>query len=224
MAQLPQSRRTWIAGGAVGAIALIALGWLGLIGPELASTSSLKNQTADAQTQNFVLRSKVTTLQAQDKKLPALKQQLAALQRELPPDSGMPTYIKQVMQQADAAGVVLTSITAGTPVSAALNGVAASTLPIASPAGHLFSIPVNVVGDGSLAQQRALIKSIQNNGPRRALLTSVAFGLPDDVAAGDPDKIQTIDPGNVMTIQLQVFVAPQSPADEALLKQQIAGK
>ena len=221
MAQLPQSRRTWIVGGAAGAVALIAMSWLGLIGPELASTSSLKNQTSDAQTQNFVLRSKVTTLQAQDKKLPALKRQLAALEKQLPSDSGMSSYIRQVMKQADSAGVTLTSVTAGSPTVAVVGGGVA-TVQVASPAGHLFSIPVNIVGDGSLTQQRALLKAIQNNGPRRALLTSVAFSPPDESGSGG-NTIQSIDRSDIMTLQLQVFVAPQTPADEAALKQQIAG-
>lgn len=216
-----QSRRAWYAGGAAITLVLITLGWFAVIGPKRASTSSIQNQTADAQTENIALRSKVSSLQAQDKKLPLLIAQLAQIQKELPAGSGMPALITQVMQQAQAAGVTLTSVTAGTPT--VVTGTAAAPAPVANPAGHLFSIPVNLVGDGSLAQQRALLAAIQTVGPRRSLITSVGY-TPVTPKTGAAPLIQSIDLHTTMSVKMQVFVAPQSPADEAALKQQLSSK
>lgn len=219
--ELKQSRRAWYAGGAFVALVLVALGWFAVIGPERASTSSIQNQTADAQSQNLALRSKVSSLQAQEKKLPILINQLAEVQQELPSDSGMSAYITQVMRQAQAAGVTLTSVTAGAPT--VVSAGTATSAPVANPAGHLFSIPVNLVGDGSLAQQRALLAAIQGAGPRRSLITSVGY-TPIAPKTGAAPVIQSIDLHTTMSLKLQVFVAPQSPADEAALKQQLAAK
>ncbi|MDQ2836224.1 MAG: hypothetical protein M3Y42_14925 [Actinomycetota bacterium] len=216
MSELRQSRRAWYAGGAAAAAALIALGWFVVIGPETASTASIKNQTADAATQNLVLRGKVSSLKAQDKKLPTLLSQLAEVQRELPSGSGMSAYLTQVMAQAQAAGVTLTSVTAGAP-TVVTSGTAASAI-VANPAGHLFSIPVNLVGDGSLAQQRKLLTAIQTAGPRRSLVISVGY-TPVTAATSGGSAVQSIDVHTTMSVKLQVFVAPQSPADEAALKQ-----
>jgi hypothetical protein len=222
MSELRQSRRAWYAGGAAGALALIALGWFLVIGPEVDSTASTRNQTADAESQNLVLRSKVSSLQAQDKNLPTLISQLAQVQKELPAESGMSAYITQVMKQAQAAGVALTSVTAGVPTLVTA-GTGAAGASVANPAGHLFSIPVNLVGDGSLAHQRSFLAAIQTAGPRRSLVTSVGY-TPVVPKSGLISPVQSIDGNCTMSLKLQVFVAPQSPAEEAALKQQLSSK
>ena len=222
MTDWKQSRRAWYAGGAAGALVVVAIGWFGVIGPELSSTSSTKTQTADAQMQNIALQGKVRALKEQDKKLPTLVRQLAEVQQELPAGSGMSAYITQVMKQADAAGVTLTSVTAGAP-TVVTAGTAATSAPVTNPAGHLFSIPVNLVGEGSLAQQRKLLAAIQTAGPRRSLVTSVGY-TPVSASGSGTSSVQSIDARTTMSLKLQVFVAPQSPADEAALKEQLSIK
>lgn len=219
MPELPQSRKAWIGGGAAGAVLLIALGWFGVLGPEFASTTSTKSETADVQMQNAALSGKVSRLRAQDKQLPALVNQLAAVQQELPADSGMPAYITQLMRQAQAAGVRLTSIAAGVPTLVTAGAPGTAPTVVGDPAGHLFAIPVNVVGDGSLAHQRSLLAAIQTVGPRRSLVTSVSYAPTDSSSTSS-----SIDARTTMTVKLQVFVAPRSPADEAALKRQLAVK
>lgn len=206
-----QSQRTWIAGGVVATLLLAALSWFFVVRPEVAGTSSLKTQTADVQVQNIVLAQKVTSLRKQNDKLPQLITQLAAKTQELPSDGSLQDYTRQLISQAALSGVKLQSITAG---AVSLAGPTAGATSAGSPAGKLFQIPVSISALGSLTANRALLRAIQQAGPRRSLLTSVQF-TPTQA------KVPNIDTFSTMTLQLMVFVAPQTPAAEAALEKQL---
>lgn len=216
-----QSHRVWVGGGAVGAVALAAIGWFALIGPEMSGAASVRAQTADVQSQNIVLQSKVNRLRAQADQLPLLTGELQQAQTALPSDSGLPAYTRQLLAQATKAGVRLTGITAGTPslVTPGLAGAATAAPASANPAGHIFTIPVNVISTGSLVKQRALLEAIQQIGPRRALVTSTQFA-PTTTSA----KATSIDTSTTMTVLLQVFVAPQTPQAAAEFATQLGTK
>lgn len=219
--QYAQSLKVWTAGGAVGALGLAVLGWVALVGPQLSHVSATKSQTQDAQLQNLMLMSKVSRLRAENEKLASLTAQLSEIRTELPADSGMPNYIRQVLAQAATAGVTVTSLTAGAP-SAVVSATATAVAPGGDPTGHLFQIPISLASTGSLANQRKLMRAVQTIGPRRALVSTVQFS---PVTAGGSDSKQkpSIDAATTMTATLQVFVAPQNPAAEAALKKQLGG-
>jgi hypothetical protein len=212
------SPRQWIAGGAVSAVLLAALGWFLLVSPELSSVSSLKSQTADVNLQNTTTEHKVTLLRKQNDQLATLTTTLSQKTEELPSDSSVQVYTRQLVAQAALSGVALTSITAGAPTISNGNAVASTAVAGANPAGKLFAIPISITGQGSLAGQRALITAIQKAGPRRALVTSVQF------APSTATKAQNIDASTQMTLQLSIFVAPQTPDAEAALEKQLAHK
>lgn len=205
-----RTHQLWVAGGVGSALLVAALAWFVLIGPQLAGASSLKDQTVAAQDQNAVLQHKVSRLQAQNANIAALTESLRQARVALPVDSGLPDFTRQVAAQAAAAGVSLTSISAGTPASA--EGTAAAAAKSIAAAGHLFGIPVTVVGDGSIDADRALLHALQNGG-RRVLVQSSQLS-----AASEKGGAQM-----TLTAQLTVFVAPQTPAAEAALRKQLAG-
>lgn len=103
----------------------------------------------------------------------------------------------------------------------------------------LYSIPVTVQADGTLAAQLVFLKAVQQQGPRSALVSSVQFApAPDatdatDASSGQPAGSAAPTSGAsqpragagqvAMTLQVSVFVAPQSPDDAAALRKQLGG-
>jgi hypothetical protein len=163
---------------------------------------------------NVVLAHKVSSLRKQNNELGTLTDQLAAKNLELPSDSSLQDYTRQLIAQAKLSGVSLESITAG---AVALAGPTAGLMNVGNPAGKLFQIPVSVSTLGSLMANRALLKAIQDAGPRRSLVTSVQF-------TPNQSKVPNIDTSSTMTLQTVVFVAPQTPAAEAALEKQLGHK
>lgn len=135
-------------------------------------------------------------------------------------------------------------------VDAAAGGGAAAPAASAGPAGQIYSIAVTVVGNGTMAANRELLAKIEKQGPRRALVTSASFAPvvsqqpapgggpgtpagPATTAAGTATTgvAATTAPapppatGQVwaMTVQLQVFVAPLSPDQQAALATVVGG-
>lgn len=222
---LRSTDRTWLSGGAAGAVLLMVVAWFLVISPELSTATDLNEQTASASTQNVVLQRKVATLREKYSTLDTLAAKLAAQREALPADGGLPAFTRQLTKQAAAAGESLTSITTGEPTlaTAATAAVAptakdatgstatppvAATDPAAAAAGQLLSIPVTVVVNGPLVGHRALLTALQRTGPRRALVGSVVL------APATGEATASVDATTTMTITLQVFVAPK-PATTA---------
>lgn len=220
--------RTWLAGGAAGAVLLLLITWFAIVSPELSSASDLRDQAQSSSDQNAVLERKVATLRTDFANIDSLTTQLAAQRLALPTGSGLPDFTRQLTGQASAAGETLTSITTGEPTlvavpvatadpaaptapagdSAASTAPVAATDPAATAAGQLLSIPVTVVVDGPLDGHRALLVALQQDGPRRALVGSVVLAPAGGVTTASVDGTTT------MTLTLQVFVAP-APAPAA---------
>jgi TolA-binding protein len=121
--------------------------------------------------------------------------------------------------------------------AAAGGGSPAAPATSAGPAGQIYSIAVTVVGTGTMAANRALLSKIEKQGPRRALVTSASFapvvvpvvtpvdGSDATVGTTETGAAVTTPPAPpvaaiqlwTMTVQLQVFVAPQSPDEKAAM-------
>jgi hypothetical protein len=208
--------RNWILGGAAGGVAIVALTWFFVVGPELGNANGLKQQTADAQTQNTVLQAKTNKLKEDNANLNSLTTALAQARAALPTNSGLPELTRQLSVEAAAAGVQLVSITAADPIVASGSASGAKTGTSGAAAGNIFAIPLVVVTDGSATHQQLFLTAVQKVGPRRVLVKSVAFA-PSGLAT-----TSAIDASSTMTVDLQAFVAPQSDADVATLQKLVA--
>ncbi|WP_127782041.1 hypothetical protein [Rhodococcus sp. X156] len=213
MTSLRQDRRVWIGGGALLAVVVLALGWVVLVGPQLSSASDLDQQAQSAETQNMVLQNKVRKLEAASKDMDGLNKELQDARAALPITSGMPDFTRQVEDQARSAGVVVFSIVAGAPTLAGAGAAPATSNAPVTAAGNLFSVPVTLVADGALPNHRAFVAAIEG-GPRAALIDSVGFGPGE----GATTTGTSVDSATRMTVKLQVFVAPQTPTDQAELQ------
>jgi len=231
--------RIWVVGGAATSAVVIATAWFAAIHPKLADASSSHEQAATAQAQNDVLQTKIRKLSTDGQHLPELIDSLKSARDQLPIDSGLPAFTRQIAAQAVACGVTLVSISASpptaltgkkssTPTPAATSTAAATSAAAAGStssaatkggavAGKLYLIPVTIVASGTSAQLRDLITKIQTAGPRRALLQTAQFA---PAAGGDSSSI---DKNAQLSLQLQVFSAPQTPANAADLEKLLAG-
>jgi hypothetical protein len=189
-----------------------------LISPELSGASSLKGETASAEDQNASLQRKNSKLENDNKNIAALREALRNARAGLPIDSGIPALTRQLSAQAAASGITLKSISVGSPAEITANGSAAaagSAATAGSVAGKLFAITVTLVSDGPAAHQQRFLTAIQTDGPRRALVTST------QVTPGTGASTSSIESTSTMNLQLQVFVAPQTPAAAAELAKQL---
>ena len=206
-----KSDRFWLVGGALAAVVVAAAAWFGAIGPELSNASSLDSQTADAQTQNLTLQAKIRKLRQDNADMTALTTSLQQARTALPIDTDISGYTHQLSQYADQNHVTVTGINASVPVSATAKPGQPTTPVTGSVAGNLFALPMTVIIKGSIANDLSYLKAVQAD-PRAALVTSVQL-------ANDAAKTGAL---SQLTIQLQVYVAPQTPAVTAALQQQLA--
>jgi hypothetical protein len=212
--------RVWLVGGAAAGVVIAALGWFMVISPELSNASSLDEQTVASQTQNMSLQSKIHRLQADNSNMDALLASLRQARAELPPDTGLADFTRQLSGYASQYGVVLSGITAAdpTPLTPTVASAAGSTTPApaarpaagstASQVGQTYTLPLTVIVKGAAANDLRFLAAMQGPGKRAALVTGTQL-------TGDTTKS-----GGAMqlTIQLQLFTTPQAPGSvDALL-------
>ncbi|HET6208819.1 MAG TPA: hypothetical protein VFD94_00475 [Jatrophihabitans sp.] len=200
------NERIWIGSSAVGAVLVAALAWMFVISPELSHASSLNDQTASAQQQNTLLQIKTNKLRKQSQDLPQLTQQLAQTRAGLPSASGLTDFTRQVSALANSLNLTLSQVTVG-----AAKAVSGSSAAVSAAANGLYAVAVTLTTSGEVPHLEAFLKDLQYVGNRRVLISSV------QLAPSANAKTASISKSASATIQLSVFVAPQSAADQASL-------
>jgi len=123
-------KSTWIGGTAFLCVVILIGAWFMLIAPKRADAASVRDEAAQVEAQNDVLEAKVASLAADFKRLPELKEQLAAYRVGIPTEAQLSQFIKHLAKIADDRSVVIENITPATPQEVAL---ATSTAPAAEP-------------------------------------------------------------------------------------------
>ncbi|GAA4177723.1 hypothetical protein [Gryllotalpicola koreensis] len=126
------ANRLWMLGGAVAAVAIVVLGWIVGISPQLQQASAADDQKVSAQSQLQQTELQLTQLKKDYASIGQLKAQLSTLQQSLPGTSQVTDFVRQLAQQSAAAGVAVSSITVGEPTAYA--PAASGSAPAASPA------------------------------------------------------------------------------------------
>jgi hypothetical protein len=114
-----QDKRAWLGAGAAAAVVLAAGGWFLVLHPVIADKNDLKAQAGEVAAQNQVLQTKVIELKRQYAGIGSKAAELRAKLAELPPDSGLPEFTRQLTAQARANHVILDSIEIGAIAPAA---------------------------------------------------------------------------------------------------------
>ncbi len=187
--------------GAVLVIAILVVGWFGLVAPQIATASANSAQAAAVEQGNTERSIALQQFATQNKQLPALRKKLAHLQEAIPATSQLDVFLGELNSLASASGVTIDGITPGEalPYSASTStstststGTGSSAASAATPtptpvptaptttttpttsATGLYTIAVTITVAGTQSQVVAFSKALQS-GSRLFLLTTMSF-------------------------------------------------
>jgi len=199
-----QNAKLWLGLGVAIAVLLVVPTYLLVISPHRATTQTLKDETQSVAAQNVALQGKTAELRAKSENRDELTDALATTLAELPWETKLPEFSRQLTRHAAARGITITSVAIGsatTPGQVAAEGV--------DPATTVRAVPITIVSTGTALQQLFFLRNVQQVGPRRALVTATSMV---------PTNEGTIEDSATMTTQLTVFSAPVDPAIRKQLK------
>ncbi|MGI5169964.1 type 4a pilus biogenesis protein PilO [Spirillospora sp. CA-253888] len=177
--------RLWPVGGALAALALLAGGWLTVIGPQNAEVGGLDRQTDGVRSRAADMERRLARLQTQNADLPRYQERLARAREALPGSSAMADFLRQLQSASHASGASVGGVTVGPATTATAAGVAVRAL------------PVTLTVSGTANAQGLFLRQIQEVQPRAVLITSVNV-VPKDGRSGRDD----------LSLGLQVFALP----------------
>ncbi len=105
----------WIAGTVILSLLLVAASWFLAISPVMASTQEASEQALSQREQNAVLQTKLKRLKEQSLKLDEYKATLAGLQVQIPPESALADYQRQLAAIAATYSVTIVSLSTTNP-------------------------------------------------------------------------------------------------------------
>jgi type IV pilus assembly protein PilO len=174
--------RIWAMAGTLAAVALLAVGWFLLIGPQQSQTRDLHDQTSAAHDQAASQQRRLAELRRQERDMPRYEAELAANRKALPAVPGTPAFVRQLQAAGDATGVLVSGVAVAEPI--AEEGV--------------FTLPIALTAEGGDTQLEAFLDELQTVQPRAVLVDTVSAA---EASAEAPGQL-------IMTISLNAFVAP----------------
>lgn len=182
-------------------VVLVAAGWLLVAQPQLAAASTANATLAGVQSQSAATQATIKQLIGEQKDLPRLTTDLAALRQSIPAGADSSAYINGLDALAAASGVTITELTLDNPVvysSPAPVAVAptagATPSPTPTPAkapvatgwtpptdsritgANFIAIPVSVTTSGNWSTTLSFLKGLQS-GQRLFLITGITTDL-----------------------------------------------
>lgn len=167
--------RLWVIGAGVVAVVLIALGWFLGVSPRLAEAAASDADRVAVEAVNAGYEQTLVELRELSANLPAIQADLDDIRVEIPDEPDLASYLGQLNDLAQAAGVSLNEFTAETPFF--VTGEAVDALGITD----LVAVPVRVSALGPTEGLSAFLSEVQF-GPRLVLVT--AFTMGDDEETG----------------------------------------
>lgn len=174
--------------GAIGLLAVAALGWTFGVGPQSAHLAEARDEITTVQDQNALLTVQLAALTKQQEDLGATRRTARRLAAKFPPTADQPGLFEIVTAAAVDAGIGakgVTTLTPTPPVVGAADGATGdaqgSTQTGAPAATQLARQTVTVSVTGSYDQTRQLLVNLEHM-ERAYLITSVS--LAGDAASG----------------------------------------
>jgi Tfp pilus assembly protein PilO len=162
--------------GTLSLVAVAALGWTLVVGPETSALSDTRAQVDAARQQNAVLQQQLGQLQTQETELKKTRTVAQKLAAQFPPTADQPGLFAQVTKAAVDAGIGAKGVTtlAPTPplIGGAAGGVSAGQPKVGS--GTLATQDVSVSVVGSYDETQRLLEKLEHM-PRAYLITTVAL-------------------------------------------------
>jgi Tfp pilus assembly protein PilO len=165
-------RQLWLL-TAVGALAILGVGYFVLVSPKASKAASLRAEAQQQVDANTRLKGQIAQLNKQKKDLPKQQAELEKFAAKIPNNPALPSLVRALSDAAENSGVDLVSMSPATPVlvPAAAGGLttAASATSPATPLS-LAQIPISVQIDGTYSQVSQFLAEIE--GMTRAFLVS----------------------------------------------------
>lgn len=161
--------------GALALLAVAALGWLLVVGPQTAALTEVRTQTTDAVAQTETLRQQLAVLKAQQEQLPQLRSASAALTEKFPATADQPGLFEAVTTAVSDAGIPaenLTALTPTPPVVGSGDETAGVALPTEGAVDTLATQTVTVSVESTYDQTRMLLANLEQM-PRAYLVSSL---------------------------------------------------
>ena len=142
--------RLWIIGAIIVMVAIVAVGWVVAVQPQLDAVASADAQRANVDTTNAASRAALVKLQADYKNIDQVKAKVATLNKSVPTDAAIPAFVDELNALAAANHVVVSSITVSdalaykpvAPPAAAAADTSSSSTPTPSPSATPAPAPV----------------------------------------------------------------------------------
>jgi len=215
-----QNPRIWIAGAALLALLVAALGYLVLIGPQRDETDTVRSNVAAAQAQGDVLQQRLMFLAKQNKDLPKYQAALAKARLALPASSAMPEFLHTLQTISNTTGTTLTGLTVGAPAamtqsaapaapaaSTSSSAAANATAPGAASTG-VFTVAISAQLTGPRPNLAEFLRQLQAVQPRAVLVTQLTEGAAT-VNAVTPGKAANSS-STSLSLSMQAFISPAS--------------
>jgi len=149
--------RLWMIAGVAVAAVLGVVTWLLLVTPQRTEATELTEQIDAATAQATQLRKRNVELAAVHAKINELTRTRDARAAALPPDSGIPAFLRQMQASGNAVDVDVSGISVGQPTELEeVSGV--------------WAVPIQLTAEGTVADLGSFLDRLQSSGQKRAVL------------------------------------------------------
>jgi Tfp pilus assembly protein PilO len=195
MMRTAHADRLWAIGGAVAAVAMLAVGWFFLIGPQYEETSRLRDDAVQARSQLPALQHRLVELRKQNEDLPQYLAQLERDRRALPTTAELSDFLRELQMAGDAVGVAVSGLTVGAPTQVTAGGTQA------------YALPINLTAGGTTAKLNQFLDQLQQVQQRAVLINNASIAPSAETGS--------LGGAATLSLNLQVFVAPPAGAGSA---------
>ena len=211
-----EKMRQWTLLAVVAVVVILAGGWFGLISKKRSEVSSLRADVATTEGENRRIQSEIAQLKEQAKQLPAQRNKLVQMSKQMPNHPALPALVRHLTDAADKAGLTLVSLEPAKPTM--LEGAASRSTRTATTATSTTTvsdevvavIPVTITLNGDYIHILRFLDEVERM-PRSLMLPEFS------VEAEEPKAVST-DPnpslGGSLTAELKarVFMTAPRPA------------
>ena len=172
------SNRIWILATAIICIAIVALGVVVGVSPNLASSAKSELEKLAVDGQNSIYEADLAKLKKQFESIDDVRKELAKLQESLPADAASAEFLQVIANSAALAGVTLEDFAQETPVvyGSFDSGDGGGTEESASiSGGTLLGIPVSQSVTSTNAMQLLAFVSLLQQGTRLFVVTDLVL-------------------------------------------------